>query len=116
MLTRFRQNVSQYPRLFAVWVVGCFAAIGGSYALARLVGIDAQHTMRLIAATLLVGFVLDGLLYRWIFRSGSRIAIFLDILNRFEGREILPLATDENEENWYDEEENQDEEENWEIW
>lgn len=77
MLTRFRTNVARYPRLFKTWLVLSILTVG-YYFLPWMVGV-------------VVVSVLASLIYLWIFSDAGRTAIFLDIISRFEGRNVCTI-------------------------
>lgn len=105
MLSRLKSNIAAYPRLFAVWCVGYVLAAATCYVTARFVGIDAWRTAKLLFAILLIVLVLDGSFYAWVFRSASRAGIFLDMINRFEGRVPDQAEPEEfDEQIWSDDE------------
>jgi hypothetical protein len=83
-------NVQRYPRLLTVWLVGCVLAVPEGY-VPRLVGIDARHTEYATLADFALALVLAGLIYRWIVGDSRRTAILLDIVNRFEEREVCSV-------------------------
>jgi hypothetical protein len=86
MLTRFKENITRYPRLFTAWLVGCALAVAESY-VPRLVGAQYANIADLVLAVMLA-----GLIYRWVVRNSRRTAILLDIINRFEGRDVCTFA------------------------
>ena len=105
MLTRFTENIARWPRLFTACLVGCVLAYAESY-VPRLVGVDARHALYANTLDLVLALVLAGLLYRWIFRDAQRIAIFLDVADRLEGRGVCSIAehAEDLEENDFEEE------------
>jgi hypothetical protein len=103
MLTRFRMNVRRYPRIFTAWLIGCVLAVAESY-IPRLVGIDARHTEYAILVDLTLALILAVVLYRLVFGSAHRTAIFMEIADSLEGREVCTVA-----EHHIDEDENFDE-------
>jgi hypothetical protein len=107
MFARFRMNVQRYPRLFTAWLVGCVLAIAESL-VPRLVGIDARHTEYALLADLALSLILAAVVYRLVFYNASRIAIFFEIADSIEGREVCTVAghtTDEDDEYTEDEDE-----------
>src|SRR5579863_1059897 len=111
MFTRLRMNVQRYPRLFTAWLVGCVLATAESL-IPRLVGIDARHTEYALLADLALSLILAAVVYRLVFHNASRIAIFFEIADSIEGREVCTVAehtTDEEEYDEYEEPEPDDE-------
>jgi len=103
MFTRFRMNVQQYPRLFIVWLVGCGLAVAESL-IPRLVGIDARHVEYATAVDFILALVFAQLVYHWVVSNSGRTAILLDILSRFEGREVCTVEGHYVSEDEFDEE------------
>jgi hypothetical protein len=111
MLARFRMNVQRHPKLFAAWLVGCVFAVAESY-VPRLVGIDERHVQYVNIANFALALVLAGLVYRWVFSDARRVAIFLNIADLLEGREICTVAAHQttNDDEDYEEESEPDDE------
>jgi len=103
MFTRFRMNVQQYPRLFIVWLVGCVFAIAESL-IPRLVGVDARHVEYATAVDFILALIFAQLVYHWIVSNSGRTTILLDILSRFEGRDVCTVADHYVSEDEFDEE------------
>lgn len=81
MLTRFKMNVTKYPRLAVAWLVLLVIAVAENVVLPRLVGIE--HAL---LGDAVVALVLAGLIYLWIVRSGSRTSWMVNVLDALEGR------------------------------
>lgn len=113
MFTRFRSNVSRYPRLFVTVMVALPLTLAVTYGSARLIGIEAVLAGKLVAALVVVSMAADAALYSWIFGNFSRRAILLDMLDRFEGRTPVVEQEEEEEEEEQDEWEEEPESEEW---
>jgi hypothetical protein len=91
MLTRFEMNVAKYPKLFKTLLVGCILAVVEFY-IPLLVGINARQVLHANLVDLALSLVLAILIYRWVFRNAGRTAIFLEIADCLEGREVCTMS------------------------
>jgi hypothetical protein len=96
MFTRFKMNVQRYPRLFTAWLVGIVLAVAESY-IPRLVGIDARHTAYANLVDLAIALVAAAVIYQLVFTNFASRAIFLEIADSIEGREVCTVAGHEDE-------------------
>jgi hypothetical protein len=87
MFSRLKQNVQMYPR--TATVVGCvyFSAILGSVVIGLVMHL--RFGVQLLTLAELVGLVAfaDFLTYIWVTADRTRLAMFLELLDRFEDRE-----------------------------
>ena len=81
MFTRLKTNVTQYPRLFKV-TLGLLVLTTAWYFL------PVVFTFR---AELVIAAVLAFVIFEWINLDAGRTQIMLDILARFEGRDVCTI-------------------------
>ncbi len=81
MFTRFKQNYSRYPRLFKVWMALCVLTVAYYFA----------PVLFALRAELIISLSLAGSIYLWITSNAGRTQILLDIINRFEGRDVCTI-------------------------
>jgi membrane protein implicated in regulation of membrane protease activity len=79
-------NVQRYPRIFTTWLIGIVLAVVEGY----------FDTPRVLTVTLVLSLVFAVVIYRWMLRNG-RMAIFMDIADSLEGREVCTVAEYEEE-------------------
>jgi Flp pilus assembly pilin Flp len=79
MLSRFKQNVTRFPRTF---VVLCIALV-----LSGLEEYANNHTALYVLASVCVSLVLAYYVYGWFMGNDRRVSALLTILDTFEGRE-----------------------------
>ena len=101
---RFIANVRQYPKLFAVLLVGAALDVI-EISLWRT---NSGYRDNVLLAHTALALILAMLLYRWIFRNAKRTSIFLNILSLLEGRDVCtiaehfePVENEEEEEGWH---------------
>ena len=111
MLTRFRANVSRWPRVFAALVILTILSLTVSYGLCRYIGNQTVNaSLLLVGAFVVLCGAADGILYS-IFAPTHAFSVAA-LLDRVEGRHdsaIEPVSEEdenlEEEENWDEEEE-----------
>ena len=112
MLTRFRSNVSRWPRVFAALVVLTILTLAVNYGLCKFVGhLSTRDSLILVGALVLLCLAADGIIYSIFATSHAlRVAGMLDMV---EGRHesAISASCDEcdNDEEEFDSEESEEE-------
>src|SRR5271157_3263152 len=86
MLSRFKQNVKNYPKTAAVLGAIYLGAGIGSVLMGRYLNIDLKHQVLTALGALLVIALFDGITYIWFMGDPFRVQLLLELLNNFEGR------------------------------
>jgi Flp pilus assembly pilin Flp len=80
MLSRFKQNVTRFPRTFVVLCLALVASGLEEYA--------NNHTAFYVLGSVCVSLVLAYYVYGWFMGNDRRVAALLTILDTFEGRTL----------------------------
>jgi hypothetical protein len=87
MLTRFRSNVSRWPRVFTALVVLTILTVAVNYGLCRYIGhLAVRDCLILIAALVVLCLAADGVIYS-IFAPTHAFNV-ASLLDRIEGRHV----------------------------
>ena len=81
MFTRLKTNIAQYPRLFTLWLMGCALTIPEAF-------VPRQYAEQV---DVLLALILAAAIYQYVFRNAGRTRIALDMISRFEGRDVCTI-------------------------
>jgi hypothetical protein len=113
MLTRFRSNVSRWPRVFAALVILTQLTLVVNYGLCRYIGhLTVKDSLLLVGAFVVLCAAADGILYS-IFAPTHAFSV-ASLLDRVEGRHVSAIEPscdecDNYEEDFDSEEETEEE-------
>jgi hypothetical protein len=109
MLTRFRSNVSRWPRVFAALVVLTQLTLVVNYGLCRFIGhLTVKDSLLLVGAVVVLCVAADGIIYS-IF-AGTHAMSVAALLDRVEGRHVSAIEPSCEECETFDEEYDSEEE------
>ena len=95
MLTRFRANVSRWPRVFAALVILTILSLTVSYGLCRYIGNQTVNaSLLLVGAFVVLCASADGILYS-IFAPTHAFSV-ASLLDRVEGRNDATVSDEES--------------------
>jgi hypothetical protein len=108
MLTRFRSNVSRWPRVFAALVVLTILTLTVNYGLCRYIGNQTvKASLLLVGAVVVLCLAADGIVYS-VFAQTHAFSIAA-LLDRIEGRHVTATEPSCDECDFDSEEETEEE-------